>query len=63
VYYLLTRLIPSSAVPYPPTEKLSEEAVFDENGLPKMDLLKSHFIAEGKYVRAHNLFLSVSFSF
>jgi len=37
-----------SSVPYPPTERLSEEHVFDDEGLPKMDLLKSHFIAEGK---------------
>lgn len=37
-----------SSVPYPPTERLTEEQVFDQNGIPKMDLLKSHFVAEGK---------------
>lgn len=37
-----------STVPYPPTERLSEEHVFDESGIPKMDVLKAHFISEGK---------------
>ena len=38
----------SSAVPYPATERLTEEQVFDERGVPRMDVLKTHFIAEGK---------------
>ncbi|KAL5272831.1 hypothetical protein ACHWQZ_G000860 [Mnemiopsis leidyi] len=37
-----------STVPYPPTKRLTEDQVFDENGIPKMDVLKAHFIAEGK---------------
>ncbi|XP_063692034.1 serine/threonine-protein phosphatase 2B catalytic subunit gamma isoform-like isoform X1 [Bolinopsis microptera] len=37
-----------STVPYPPTELLRIEQVFDEDGIPKMDVLKAHFCAEGK---------------
>ena len=38
-----------SAVPYPPTERLTEEQVFDaSSGMPRMDVLKAHFVAEGK---------------
>jgi len=37
-----------STVPYPPTELLTIEQVFDEDGIPKMDVLKAHFCAEGK---------------
>jgi len=37
-----------TTIPYPAIERLTEEQVFDENGYPRMSVLKTHFIAEGR---------------
>ena len=36
------------AVPMPPIERLTIKDVFDSNGKPKAEVLKSHFLKEGR---------------
>ncbi|XP_065651647.1 protein phosphatase 3 catalytic subunit alpha isoform X2 [Hydra vulgaris] len=38
----------SASVPMPPTDRLTMKKVFDAEGKPNIDLLKAHFILEGK---------------
>ena len=37
-----------SAVPFPPNHKLTMQEVFDPKAKPKPDILKQHFIVEGR---------------
>ena len=37
-----------SGVPFPPSHRLTMSEVFDSKGKPKPDILKSHFILEGR---------------
>ena len=37
-----------SGVPFPPSHRLTMNEVFDAKGKPKPDVLKQHFILEGK---------------
>ena len=37
-----------SGVPFPPTNKLSMNDVYDAKGKPRPDILKQHFISEGR---------------
>ena len=37
-----------SAVPLPPAKRLSAADVYDSKGKPKPDVLKQHFILEGR---------------
>ena len=38
----------ASGVPFPPSHRLTMNEVFDAKGKPKPDVLKQHFILEGK---------------
>ena len=38
----------SLAVPFPLSNKLTMKEVFDDEGKPRIDLLKSHFTQEGR---------------
>ena len=37
-----------SAVPFPPRSKLAMKDVFDDDGKPRIDVLKTHFTQEGR---------------
>jgi hypothetical protein len=37
-----------AAIPCPPSTRLSAYDVFDSRGKPRVDLLKAHFISEGR---------------
>ncbi|XP_039272983.1 protein phosphatase 3 catalytic subunit alpha-like isoform X3 [Styela clava] len=37
-----------SSVPFPPSHKLTIDDIFDSNGSPRVDLLKQHFVKEGR---------------
>lgn len=46
---LLLMLIVFSAVPFPPSHKLTISEVYDsKTGKPRMDILKQHFVLEGR---------------
>ena len=37
-----------SGVPFPPSHRLNMNEVFDAKGKPRPDILKQHFVLEGK---------------
>lgn len=45
---LIVFFFPHLAVPMPPIERLKMTDVFDANGKPKADVLKNHFLKEGR---------------
>jgi len=36
-------------VPYPETSKLDEDMIFDSTGLPRLNLIRAHFMKEGLF--------------
>ena len=43
-------------VPYPETSKLNEDMIFDSAGLPRLNLLRAHFMKEGLFLFLFFLF-------